>query len=102
MEFEIDVDRVAVGLTKTSRKWIDSGDTLQSGKDGLVHEGIAAGFDDLRTSNRPIPSNGDLDGANKGLGLFKDRCGLFPLAEKAVMDQIMIPGKLAGIRGATF
>ena len=65
---------------------------------GFVHDRVAAGFDDLRAFDCAIGVDVDFDRADKGFVLLEDGGRLFPLAEKAVVDEVVIPTEFA--RGA--
>jgi hypothetical protein len=62
----------------------------------LVHDRVAAGFDDFRAFDRAVAVDVDFDGADEGFVLLEDGGGLLPLAEKAVVDEVVIPTELTG------
>ena len=62
----------------------------------MVHDWVAAGFDDFRAFDRAVAVDVDFDRADERFVLFKDRSGLLPLAEKAVVDEVVIPTELTG------
>ena len=63
---------------------------------GLVHDWVAAGFDDFRAFDRAVAVDVDFDRADERFVLLEDGGGLLPLAEKAVVDEVVIPTELAG------
>ena len=63
---------------------------------GFVHDRVAAGFDDLRAFDCAIGVDVDFDRADERLVLLEDGGRLFPLAEKAVVDEFVIPTELTG------
>jgi len=75
---------------------VDFGDAAEGGLHGLVYDRVAAGFDDLRAFDRALAVDVDFDGADKRFVLLEDGCGLVPLVEKTVVDEFVIPTKLAG------
>ncbi len=62
----------------------------------MVHDRVAAGFDDFRAFDRAVAVDMDFDRADEGFVLLEDRGGLLPLAEKAVVDEVVIPTELTG------
>lgn len=96
LEFEVDVDRVGIAVAKSGGEGVDAGHTVEGGEHGLVHEWVAAGADYFSAGNGAVALNLDFDGADEGFVLFEDGCGLFPLAEEAVVDEFVIPTELAG------
>ena len=62
----------------------------------MIHDRVAAGFHDLRAFDRAVAVDVDFDRADKRFVLLEDRGRLFPLAEKAVVDEVVIPTELAG------
>lgn len=68
---------------------------------GFVHDRVAAGFDDLRAFDCAIGVDVDFDRADERLVLLEDGGRLFPLAEKAVVDEFVIPTELTGGASAT-
>ena len=99
LQLEVDIDRVGVAISKASGEGIDAGYAVEGSEDRLVHERVAAGADDVGTGNGAVALDLDFDGADERFVLLEDGCGLFPLAEEAVVDEFVIPTELAG--GAT-
>ena len=64
----------------------------------MVHDRVAAGFHDLRAFDGAVAGDVDFDGADEGFVLLEDGGRLLPLAEKAVVDEVVIPTEFA--RGA--
>jgi hypothetical protein len=62
----------------------------------LIHDGIAAAAHDLGALDGAVAADVDFDGADEGFVLLEDRGRLIPLAEKAVVDEVVIPSKFAG------
>ena len=96
LQLEVDVDRVGVAIAEAGGEGVDAGHSVEGGEDGLVHERVAAGADDVGAGDGAVALDLDFDGADEGFVLFEDGCGLFPLAEKAVVDEFVIPTELAG------
>ena len=99
LQFEVNVDRVGVAIAEAGGEGVDAGHAVEGREDGLVHERVAAGADDVGTGDGAVALDLDFDGADEGFVLFEDGCGLLPLAEEAVVDEFVIPTELAG--GAT-
>ncbi len=72
------------------------GDAAEGGLHGLVHDRVAAGFDDLRAFDRAVAVDVDFHGAYEGFVLLEDGGGLLPMAEKAAVDEVVIPTELTG------
>ena len=102
LQFEIDIHRVAISCAKTTGERVNAGHTLERRKNGRIHHGIAATFDNFRAGNRTVFENFDFDGADKRFVLLKNGCRLLPLAEEPVMDQLVIPAKLPSGTCSTF
>ena len=96
LQLEVDVHGVAVAGAEAGGGGVDFGDAAEGGEDGLVHDRVAAGFDDFRAFDRSVATDVDFDRADEGFVLLEDRGGLLPLAEKAVVDEVVIPAKLTG------
>ena len=75
---------------------VDFGDAAEGGLHGLVHDRVAAGFDDFGAFDRAVAVDVDFHGADEGFVLLEDGGGLLPLAEKAVVDEVVIPTELTG------
>ncbi len=99
LQLEVDVDRVGVAGAEAAGERIDAGHSVEGGEDGLVHERVATGADNFGAGDGAVALDLDFYGADEGFVLFEDGCGLFPLAEEAVVDEFVIPTELAG--GAT-
>lgn len=99
LQLEVDIDRIGVAVAEAGGEGVDAGHAVEGGEDGLVHERVAAGADDVGAGNGAVALDLDFDGADEGFVLLEDGCGLFPLAEEPVVDEFVIPTKLAG--GAT-
>ena len=99
LQLEVDVNRVGVAGAQAGGEGVDAGHSVEGGEDGLVHERVAAGADDFGAGDGAVALDLDFYGADEGFVLFEDGCGLFPLAEEAVVDEFVIPTELAG--GAT-
>ena len=99
LQLEVNVDRVGVAVAEAGGEGVDAGHAVEGGEHGLVHERVAAGTDDVGAGDGAVALDLDFDGADEGFVLFEDGCGLFPLAEEAVVDEFVIPTELAG--GAT-
>lgn len=99
LQLEVDVDRVGVASAEAGGEGVDAGHSVEGGEDRLVHERVAAGADDIGAGDGAVALDLDFYGADEGFVLFEDGGGLFPLAEEAVVDEFVIPTKLA--RGAT-
>jgi hypothetical protein len=65
----------------------------------LIHHRVAAAADDLGTRDRAIAGDANLDRADERFVLLENRGGLLPLAEKPVVDEIVIPAEFR--RGAS-
>ena len=96
LQLEVDVDSVGVAGAESGGEGVDAGDAVEGGEDGLVHEGVAAGADDFGAGDGAVALDLDFYSADKGFVLLEDGCGLFPLAEEAVVDEFVIPGEFAG------
>ena len=96
LQLEVDVDSVGVAGAESGGEGVDAGDAVEGGEDGLVHEGITAGADDFGAGDGAVAFNLDFHSADEGFVLLEDGCGLFPLAEEAVVNEFVIPGKFAG------
>lgn len=96
LQLEVDVYGVAVAGAEAGGGGVDFGDAAEGGENGLVHDRVAAGFDDFRAFDRAVAVDVDFDRADKRFVLLEDGGGLLPLAEKAVVDEVVIPTELTG------
>jgi len=94
LQLEVDVHGVAVAGAEAGRRGVDFGDAREGGEHGLIHDRVAAGFHDLRAFDGAVAADVDFDRADKRFVLLEDGGRLLPLAEKAVVDEVVIPTKL--------
>lgn len=96
LQLEVDVHRVGIASAESRWQGVDSRHAVECGEDGLVHHRIAAGADDLSTRDCAVAFDLDFYCANKRFVLLENRCGLLPLTEEPVVNEFVIPTKLAG------
>lgn len=58
---------------------------------GIVHDEVPAGFDDFKVGNTAILFDSDLNRGDEALTGIEERSGLFPLREKAIVNELKIP-----------
>ena len=95
LQLEVDVHGVAVAGAEAGGRGIDFCDAPEGGLHGLIHDRVAAGFHDLRAFDGAVAGDVNFDGADERFVLLEDGGWLLPLAEKAVVDEVVIPTEFA-------
>ena len=69
-------------------------DTFGGFQNGIVHDHVAAGFQDLDVGDTAVFLDLNLQSCDERLGVVEDGLWLLPLAVKAIVDQVVIPAEL--------
>lgn len=91
IQLEVNVnDESAVGA-ETGRQRVDAGYMRTRLTNGIIHDEVPTGFDDFEIGNTPILFDSNLNCSDEAFSGIKKRGGLFPLREKAIVNEFEIP-----------
>src|SRR4051794_20352161 len=104
IEREVDGDFEELAVAEAGGEGVDLVDSIGGFEDGVVHNAVAGGIDDLALENVAILRDADLELGHEFLGRADDRGRLLPFAIEALVNHAEVPSELrrAAARAGSF